>query len=94
MVIAACTVQLSLKGVSSLKEKRRIIKSVMARLSNQFNIAVAEVEHQDVWQTAVIGLVAVGNDASHLYSVLEKAVTWIERNRLDLYIVHYEIELR
>lgn len=94
MKIIACTVHLSLGGVASLKEKRSIVKSVLARLSNQFNISVAEVDYHDVWQSAVIGLAAVGTDAGQLHSLMEKAVNWIERNRLDVYLVEYQIEFR
>lgn len=94
MLVATCVVEMSLDGVYSLKEKRSIVKSILARLPNQFNLAVAEVDHQDVWQTAVIGLVTVGNDAGYLHGLLEKAVAWIEQTRPDAPIVRYEIEFR
>lgn len=94
MRVATCRIELRIEAVSSLKEKRRIVKSVMARLSNEFNVAVAEVEHQDVWQTAVIGLAAIGTDSAILHSVMEKAVSWVERHRLDAYLVRYDIEMR
>lgn len=94
MHIATCKLKLSLDGVRSLKEKRQILKSILARLSNQFNVAVAEVEHQDVWQTAVIGLAAIGSDAGHCQRLVDKAVEWIERNRPDLYIVEIDMEMR
>lgn len=94
MKVITCTIELGLGGISSLKDKRRILKSVLARLSNQFNISVAEVDYHDVWQSAVIGIAAVGNDTGHLHSLMEKAVGWIERNRLDVYIVQYNIEFR
>lgn len=94
MIIATCTIQLSLFGVTSLKGKRRILKSILTRLPRQFNVAVAEIDHQDLWQSAVIGLVTVGNDAGHLHSVLEKAVAWIEQSRPDVPIDDYSIEFR
>jgi uncharacterized protein YlxP (DUF503 family) len=94
MIIATCTIQLSLFGVNSLKGKRRILKSILSRLPRQFNVAVAEIDHQDLWQSAVIGLVTVGNDAGHLHSVLEKAVAWIEQSRPDVPIDDYSIEFR
>ena len=94
MLIAACTVELTLYGVESLKDKRQILKSILARLPRQYNVAVAEVDHQDLWQSAVICIVTVGNDAGHLHSVLEHAVTWIERHRPDAPIADYTIEFR
>jgi uncharacterized protein len=83
-----------LHSVHSLKEKRRVVKSVMARLPQQFNVAVAEIDHQDIWQTAVIGLVTVGTDAGYLHHLLEKSITWIEQQRPDVEIGRYQIEFR
>ena len=92
MIVAICQIELSLGGVASLKEKRRIIKSVIGRLSNQFNISVAEVAHQDVWQSAILGVSAVGNDTKFLQRVIEKIIAWIEENRLDVDIADYMVE--
>ena len=94
MLVATCRIQLSLNGVSSLKEKRRILKSVIGRLTNQFNVSIAEIEHQDVWQTAVLGLAAVGSEGAQLQRVMESVLAWFETNRPDLYIVHFNIEFR
>jgi uncharacterized protein len=94
MLVATCVIKLNLAGVYSLKEKRRIVKSILARLPRQFNLAVAEVDCQDVWQTAVIGLVTVGNDNGVLHGQLEKAVTWLAEFRPDLPIDDYWIEFR
>jgi uncharacterized protein len=94
MHVATCVITLNLHGVDSLKGKRRIVKSILTRLPRQFNVAVAEVDLQDVWQTAVICLATVGNDGSHLHARLEKAVRWIEQSRPDVPIEHYAIEFR
>lgn len=92
MVIASCTIRLGVYSALSLKDKRQIVKSILARLPRQFNVAVAEVDHQDVWQTAVISLVTVGNDAAHLQSTLEHAVAWLAQQRPDVPIEDYIIE--
>lgn len=94
MQIASCTITLQLYGVNSLKGKRQILKSILARLPKQFNVAAAEVDHHDVWQTAVIALVSVGNDAAYLHGMMEKAVLWLEENRPDAVIQQYNIEFR
>lgn len=93
MLVATCVIKLQLDSVFSLKEKRRIIKSIMARLTQQFNVAVAEVDAHDIWQTAVIALATVGTEAAYLHAVLQQAVNWIEKNRPDVPMTHYEIEL-
>jgi uncharacterized protein YlxP (DUF503 family) len=93
MIIATCVLTLQLNDVHSLKEKRSIIKSIIARLRQQFNIAVAEVAHHDVWQTAVLGLATVGNDRAHVHGLLEKAVGWVEKQRPDIPLYDYSIEI-
>ncbi|MFN2134666.1 MAG: DUF503 domain-containing protein [Candidatus Promineifilaceae bacterium] len=92
--VATCIIELNLAGVSSLKEKRRIVKPILARLSREFNVAVAEVDQQDVWQSAVIGLVTLGNDSAYLHGLLEKSVAWLEQTRPDVPIEYYTIEFR
>lgn len=94
MHVATCIVKLNLEGVSSLKDKRRIVKSLMSRMQRQFNVALAEIDCQDVWQTAVIGIVTVGNDAGYLHGLLEKTITWIETTRPDAPVDDYIIEFR
>ncbi len=92
MHVATCVIKLHLEGVTSLKEKRRILKSILTRLPRQFNVATAEIDHHDIWQTAVIGIVTIGNDAAYLQGLLEKAVTWIETTRPDVPIDEYSIQ--
>jgi uncharacterized protein YlxP (DUF503 family) len=94
MVIAACTVRLHLPGTLSLKEKRGRLKPLLARLPREFNLAAAETDLQDVWQTAEIGLVTVSTDAGLVQRLLEKSVQWIEHNAPDVEVVDYQIELR
>ena len=89
MQVGTCLITLQLYGVNSLKEKRSILKPVLSRLPKEFNISAAEIDHNDVWRTAVIGL-----DAGYLHARLEKAVAWIEQQRLDASVEHYSIEFR
>ncbi len=92
MHIATCTIQLQIYGASSLKDKRRVLKSVLARLPRQFNVAVAEIDFHDKWQSSVICLVTVGNDQAYLHGLLEKAVAWFDQNRIEASIESYSIE--
>jgi uncharacterized protein YlxP (DUF503 family) len=93
MIVGVCTLELNIAGASSLKDKRRVVKSVTARLRNQFNIAVAEVGHLDSWQTAVIAAVTVSNDRDYVHGLLSRVVQWIENSRLDCDLIDYDIEL-
>lgn len=92
MVVATCVITLDLAGVHSLKEKRRILKSILTRMRREYNVSAAEIDHQDVWQTAVIGLAAIGNDRRYLHGLLEKSVDWLETSRPDVPVNAYSIE--
>lgn len=94
IVVATCTIQIHLHGVQSLKQKRSVVKSILARLPQQFNLAVAEVDYHDIWQSSLIGLATVGNDPGYLHGLLEKAVEWICDNRPDIEVVQYAIDFR
>jgi uncharacterized protein YlxP (DUF503 family) len=94
MHVGTCVVTLQLYGVGSLKDKRRIVKPIITRLPREFNISAAEIDHNDVWRTAVIGLAAVGNDTAYLHAKFEKAIAWIEKQRLNASIEQYTIEFR
>ncbi len=93
MVIGVCTIELNIPVAASLKEKRKVVKSVIARLRNEFNVAVAEVDRLDSWQFAVIGVVTVSSDRDYAHGLLTRVTLWVERTRLDCDLVDYEIEL-
>ncbi len=91
--IGVATVELYLPGNGSLKGKRAIVRPIVTRLRNEFNVSVAEVAAQDVYQRAVIAITCVNSDADYVHSVLMKAIDALERMRLDAEVVDYEIEL-
>lgn len=93
MVVVVATLDLHLPGVASLKEKRGILKTLIARLHKKFNIACAEVDLNDVWQSAALGVAIVSNHAGHGEAVLESVLRWIEQNRPDLEIVDHTFEI-
>ncbi|MHC4605895.1 MAG: DUF503 domain-containing protein [Planctomycetota bacterium] len=76
MIIGTLRLRLFLRGAHSLKEKRRVVRSLKDHLSNKFRVAVAEVDHQDVWQTAELGVATVGSESRHVQSVLTKIVSY------------------
>ena len=78
MVIGVGTIVLRLPGNASLKGKRKVVKSVVARLKNTFNASVAEVGANDNHQRAEIGLAFVGNDRRQINSKLDKALNFVE----------------
>ncbi len=93
MVIGACTIRLQLPESESLKGKRGVLKSAMARIRHEFNVSIAEVGDNDLWQSAVLGAAAVGNDPAYVEGLLRRVAQWIDEHRLDVTVVDYEIEL-
>ena len=93
MVIGVCTIRLYLPGNSSLKGKRRVIKSIMARLRREFNISIAEVDEHDSWQQATLSAACVSTSADHAHGLLTKMVNWIESQRPDVPVLDVDIEL-
>ena len=92
MVIGVLTAELGIDGADSLKDKRQVLKSILAHLRNEFNVSAAEVDNHDVWRRATIGVAVVTNDGGFANAVLDKVVDHVERDpRVDM--GHYEIEL-
>ena len=88
MHVGVCTINLCILESRSLKDKRRVIKSVKDR----FNVSIAEVGLQNAYQSAVIGVVSVPGDQHHLNKVLSHVVTFVEKMHL-VELVDYKIEL-
>ena len=77
MIVGTLKLRLVLRESHSLKDKRRVLKSLKDTLSNKFNISVAETDEQDVWQTAELGVAAVGTDGPFVQSVLTGVVNYV-----------------
>jgi uncharacterized protein len=82
MVIGVCQVELLLHENFSLKGKRQVLKSIAQRARQRFNISISEVKDHDLWQKAVLGICAVGNDQQFVNSVLDRVVNFIEQTQL------------
>ena len=80
MIIEAATIKIYAPWVHSLKEKRMVVKSLIAKTRNKFNVSIAEVDAQDVHQTIVIGLACVTGTVSHADSMIDSILTFIEDN--------------
>ena len=93
MIIGVCEITLHLPQSHSLKEKRQIVKSVIARIRNQFEVAIAEVDENDRWQIAKLGVSCVSNSSQHANDILERVRNYIEESRPDLIITNSEIEI-
>ncbi|NOZ06006.1 MAG: DUF503 domain-containing protein [Chloroflexi bacterium] len=92
MVIGVCSLQLYLPAAHSLKDKRRVIRSLTARLRQRFNVSVSESGDQNLWQSAQLAVVCVSTDQQYAHGLLTKAVGFVESSRLDLQVVDYQLE--
>lgn len=93
MTVGVCRITLRLPENGSLKGKRQLARSLTSRLRNKFNVAVAEVDNQERWQIATIGVTCVSNDARHARQVLDRVVSFIQHLRLDAELLESEIEV-
>lgn len=91
MVIGVLRVSLYIHDVFNIKEKRRVIKSLLTKVIGRFNVAAAEVGEQDIWNKAIIGISCISNSSNHADSILANIVDFIEKNT-DVEILDYSTE--
>ena len=93
MNVGVCKVSLRLPENLSLKGKRQVVKSITARVGNKFNVSIAEVDDQNLWQLATLGICCVSNDKRYTNEVLSKVVNFITNSRFEVEILNCEIEI-
>lgn len=92
MVVGVCTVELWIPESQSLKDKRQVLHSLKDRLRGKFNLSIAEVDGQDLWQKAVLGMACVANDGGHVEQVMEQALNVIKSMpTIEVVRVHREL---
>jgi uncharacterized protein YlxP (DUF503 family) len=91
MPIGLLTLEIHIPDARSLKDKRQVLRSLKDRLRGHFNVAVAELEHQDLWQRSVVGVVAISGDERHLEESMQAVAEESER-LLGRDLVSREIE--
>jgi len=92
MPVGLLTLELHIPEARSLKEKRQVLRSLKDRLRGQFNVAVAELEHHEVWQRSVIGIVTLSNEAGHVEESLQHVLAEADR-LLGPVLVNHAVEL-
>jgi uncharacterized protein YlxP (DUF503 family) len=93
MPVGLLVLHIHLPGCSSLKEKRSRLKPLLARLHREFNISVAEMDYQDVWQDAVIACALVSNENGQTQRSLQVVSDWIDSSWPDVFIADERIEI-
>lgn len=91
MRVAICVIELYIPTATSLKAKRQVIKSLVQRLRNRFNVSVSEVGCQDLWQRAELGMAVICHNGAGADSIMEKIFTFVvEESRVDIISSHIE----
>jgi uncharacterized protein YlxP (DUF503 family) len=91
MTIGLLTLEIHISDARSLKDKRQVLRSLKDRLRAHFNVAVSELDHQDVWQRSRIGVVSISGDGKHLEESMSAIAAESER-MLGRDLVSQEIE--
>ncbi len=92
MVVGVCTIDLHLPGVGSLKGKRQILLSLKERIKNTHNVSIAEIDANDLWQRAVLGVACVANDGRYVNQVLDAVLNAVRANP-SVELVQHHTEL-
>lgn len=92
MVIGTLTLTLHVPHSASLKDKRQVVRPLTSRLRTTFQVAVAEIDELNTWQTAVLGVACVSGDARHADAVCQKILRHVE-NEADAVLTHSRFEL-
>ncbi len=92
MFIGVCTIELHVPDSGSLKTKRQSLRSLKDRIRSRFNVSVAEVDNNDLWQKASLAVAAVSNDKSHLNQTLDHVLNMV-RAVPELSLLDYHIEI-
>jgi len=93
MIVGVLRMTLHLPESHSLKDKRQVVQPVLARLRHRFAVAAAEVDDQDTWQVATLGISCVSNSVRHAQDVLREVHRYVEETRLDVIVQDIAVEV-
>ena len=80
MTVGVLTAQLHMQGITSLKQKRSIVKGLIGRLKSRFNISIAEVDHQDNKTSAIIAMSMVSNDTRFINQQFDTIINFMQKD--------------
>lgn len=92
MPVGLLTLELHIPDAHSLKDKRQVLRSLKDRLRQKFNVAVAELDHHDVWQRSIVGVVTLANEEKHVREVLGKVLDEAD-GILGSFLVNQAVEI-
>ena len=93
MSLGVLTFQIEISGCKSLKDKRSRLKPLLTRLHREFNLSVAEIDHNDIWQSAIIACALISNSPKHTQRALQSVIFWVEDYWPDVTVIDDHIEI-
>lgn len=93
MIVGICRLTISIADSYSLKDKRRVVKSLVERVRHRFNVAVAEVDEHEVWNAAVIGVACVSTGSAHAEEILTHVVNYVSNGHGDAELIDSSVEI-
>ena len=92
MIIGILKLDVYIPTSSSLKDKRRITKSLITRLRNNFNISISEIDYQDLWQRTLLGVGMVANGNIRIHQSFSKIINFVEKEK-EVYLIASKEEI-
>jgi len=91
MIIGVCSIKIHIPGSSSLKDKRRVLASIKDRIRQKFNASVAEVDAEDVWQSATLGVACVSGDKNRLAETMANIMSLV-KNGAEYIVIDSQLD--
>lgn len=93
MVVGVCRLTITIADSYSLKDKRRVVKSIVERVRHRFNVAASEVDEHEIWNEAVIGVACVSTGSNHAREILDHVVAFVENGHGDAELIDHSVEI-
>jgi uncharacterized protein len=93
MILGTAQLSIQIPEAHSLKDRRRVVKSIVERVRARFDVAIAEIDDQQYWQSARIGLVAVSNSSKQVDEVVQQVIGFVEQNLRDGYLSDVQTDI-
>lgn len=92
MVIGTCSIEIHIPESNSLKSKRQILRRIKDRIKNRFNVSIAEVENNDLWQRTTLGVAVVANQGKYVNQLLSQVIEQLNKES-GVVVLDYHLEI-
>ncbi|MDH4223449.1 MAG: DUF503 domain-containing protein [candidate division Zixibacteria bacterium] len=93
MVVGICSIEIHIPESNSLKSKRQVLRRLKDRINNRFNVSIAEIGNNDLWQRTTLGVAAIANDGKFINQLLSQVIEQLNREN-GVVVMDYSMEIR